>query len=246
MENENNITQELLETIERYLKGTMSFEERNSFEKQLKTDKQLRRQVDDTRVIFSGIRKAVLQEKLNVLHEDLIENREVSNYPPKILRYNFKTLSIAASVLILIGSFWFLNKQTNNEKLFNQFFEPDRGLATLMSKTNSYAFDDAMVDYKNAKYDLAIKKWKILLESKPKNDTLNYFIGVAELANSNETKAIAYLEKATESENGAFTQDGYYYLGLAHLKLNNIQTAIENLKKNNSPKSKKIIYELTN
>lgn len=245
MENENNISQELLETIERYLKGTMSSDEHTSFELQMEMDAKLRQQVDDTRIIFSGIRKAVLKDKLNVVHKKIIQDRKIiPDNAPKVFKPYFRTLTIAASVLILIGGFWFFNQQPNNEKLFEQFFEPDRGLATVMSTTDNYDFDDAMVDYKNEKYDVAIQKWNVLLKSKPKNDTLNYFIGVAHLANKNEVKAIDYLKKTIEVENGAFALDAYYYLGLAQLKLNNAQAAIANFQKNNSPKSKEIISEL--
>tara|TARA_R110000868_G_scaffold213832_1_gene463973 strand:+ start:3210 stop:3950 length:741 start_codon:yes stop_codon:yes gene_type:complete len=244
LENENNISQELLETIERYIKDTMSSEEKVAFETQLKENPQLRQQVDDTQLLISSIRKAALKERLNEVHEDLISNRSIPRQNPKVLRFNFRTVSIAASILILIGGFWFFNQRPNNEKLFDRYFEPDRGLATVMSTTKNYEFDDAMVDYKAGKYDLAIKKWKKLLPLKPENDTLNYFLGVAHLANKKEAKAIQFLNKIIEIENGSFTDDSYYYLGLAQLKLNNIEAAKENLEKSNSPKSKKIISEL--
>ncbi|WP_396636881.1 tol-pal system YbgF family protein [Maribacter sp. R77961] len=246
METENNISQDLLETIERYLKNSMELEELAAFEKRMEEDEQLRQQVDDTRFIFSGIRRAVLKDKLNVLHEDFDKGKQISSDDPKVFKLNFKTLSIAASVLILFGGFWFFNQQPSNEKLFNQYFEPDRGLATVMSNTNNYDFDDAMVDYKNQKYNLAIQKWEALLKDKPKNDTLNYFLGVAQLAENKETSAIAYLTKVVSNKQSAFVKDAYFYLGLAYLKEENSEAALINLKINNSPKSKEIISELTN
>lgn len=224
----------------------MSSEEKLAFEIQLEENPQLRKQVDDTQLLISSIRKAALKKRLNEVHEDLISNPSNPNKSSKVLRLNFRTLSIAASILILIGGFWFFNQQPNNEKLFDKYFEPDRGLATVMSTTNNYEFEDAMVDYKVGKYDLAIKKWEKLLPLKPANDTLNYFLGVAHLANKNEAKAVQFLEKMIETENGSFTDDSYYYLGLAQLKLNNIKAAKEYLEKSNSPKSKEIISELRN
>lgn len=246
MEENTDISQELLETIERYLKEEMSNNERTVFEKQMEENALLKQHVIDTELLFSGIKKAAFKSKLDVAHKNLVQKKSANTEETKVFKLNFKTLSIAASVAILIGSFWFLNEQSTNQKLFDQYFEADRGLATVMSETDNHAFEDAMVDYKNTKYDLAIKKWKVLLASKPKNDTLNYFLGVAELANKNELKAISYLKKVVNDEKSAFEKEAYYYLGLAYLKCEKTQAAIENLKKNNSPKSKKIILELTN
>jgi tetratricopeptide (TPR) repeat protein len=244
LEETNNISQELLETIERYLKNEMDTDERIAFEKQLEEDPALRRQVEDTELLFSGIKKAAFKNKLEGIHEDLIQKEAPELSTPKVFKLNFRKLSIAASILILVGGFWFFNQQPRNEKLFYQYFEPDRGLATTMSETDNYPFNDAMVDYKNTKYELAIPKWEFLLQSKPENDTLNYFLGVAELANANELKAIDYLKKVVENKKGDFTNDAYYYLGLAYLKVDDTEAAIENLKKNDSPKSKKIISEI--
>lgn len=246
MEEKNNISQELLETIERYLKNAMDVAERISFEQQLKEDAVLQQQVTDTKLILTGIKKAVLKKKLHTLHEELVKDEVIVNKKPKVFKLNFRTLSIAASVLILVGGFWFFNQQPSNKKLFDTYFEPDRGLATVMSKGNNHAFDDAMVDYKNEKYDLAIKKWEVLLKSKPENDTLNYFLGVAHLANDSENKAIKFLENTITLQKNEFTKEAYYYLGLAYLKADNTKAAIKNLKNNDSPKSDRIISELHN
>ncbi|SMC41676.1 tetratricopeptide repeat protein [Cellulophaga tyrosinoxydans] len=245
METEHNISQELLETIERYLKHTMEPDELATFKTKLEKDPVLKNQVDDTAMIFSGIKKAVLKNKLDVLHSDLTENKAPNKGKTKVFKLNFKSLSIAASILILFGSFWVFNQQPSNEKLFEHYFEPDRGLETTMSQTDNYQFNDAMVDYKNLKYDLAIEKWEILLKNKPENDTLNYFLGSAYLANNKDIKAIDYFKKVVVNQQSSFTQDAYYYLGLAYLQGNNTEAAIEYFKKNNSPKSNEIISELS-
>ena len=245
MEENTNISQDLLETIERYLQGGMDNQELLSFERQMEENPLLRQQVEDTSMLFSGIKKAVLKSKLDALHGNLIQEALHEKDPPKVFKLNFKTLSIAASVLILMGGFWFYNQQPSNEKIFNQYFEPDRGLATTMSETDNYEFSDAMVDYKNAKYDLAIQKWEVLLKTKPENDTLNYFLGVAQLAKKKEDKAIIYLNKAIRHKQSEFTSDAHYFLGLAYLRAGHIEAAIESLKKNNSPNSNKIISELS-
>ena len=84
------------------------------------------------------------------------------------------------------------------------------------------------------------------VEDKPENDTLNYFIGVAHLANKNVTEAIPFLERSIEAEDDfVFLDDAYFYLGLAYLKEDNIELAKKHLGLSNTDKGKKIILELT-
>lgn len=245
MENSNNISQELLETIERYLNDAMDANDRLSFEKKMQESSVLRQQVVETEMLVSGIKKAVLKNKLDSIHTNLLQNNNTKKETTKVFKLNFRSLSIAATVLILAGGFWMKYQQSSSDTLFNQYFKADRGLVTTMSASDNYDFNDAMVDYKNAKYDLAIQKWEVLLESKTENDTLNYFLGVAYLANKSEAKAISYLKKVVSQDQNQFTSDSYYYLGLAYLKADNEKLAIDNLKKSNSPSSDSIISELS-
>ena len=108
--------------------------------------------------------------------------------------------------------------------MFLEYFSPDPGLPTVMGNNDNYPFYEAMVDYKEGNYDVAIKKWRGLLVSKPNNDTLNYFLGVAHLANDDSKSAIPYLEKIDVSES-FFGKDAKHYLGLAHLKSGDIEKA---------------------
>jgi len=123
LEDKNNISQELLETIERYLKNTMTADEHTSFEKQLEESPILRQQVDETKMLFSGIKKAVLKKKLHTFHEELEVGKSATKRETKVFKLNFKTLSVAATVLILVGGFWFFNRPSKNDRLFNTYFE---------------------------------------------------------------------------------------------------------------------------
>ena len=242
MKNNSNISQELLETIERYLNSTMEQEERSLFEKKLLTNDELKQQVQDVKIMIFGIENSVLKDKLNEFHDDLLK----SNYSLKNKKNSFTKYAIAASVVILIGfgGWWLINPKTNNEKLFAKYFKPDPGLATTMSNTINFKFYDAMVNYKHGDYNIAIEKWEALLQSKPKNDTLNYFLGVTHLANNNTLNSIEYLDKATEINNSIFKNETLYYLGLAYLKNNNSEKAISFFKQSDLDKSKQILDEL--
>lgn len=244
MSQDTNISQELLETIERYLKNTMDAKEREDFDEKLKNNSLLSRQVNETQTLLFGVRKAIFKNKVNEFHEDLIQTKKPNIADNRTSISKFKYMSIAASIVLLIGGFWFFNKTKSNEALFNTYYIEDRGLETNMGETNQYAFDDAMVDYKHGKYKKAIEKWTVLLKNKPENDTLNYFLGVAYLANKNEDKAINYLKTATITTESVFINEAYFYLGLSYLKGNKTELAKKYFKQSNLQESKDILSQL--
>ena len=150
---------------------------------------------------------------------------------------------MAAILVLAIGSYWYFGQPTN-EKLYTKYFTPDPGLPTTMSATNNFEFYDAMVNYKHGEYKIAISKWKKIEQKNPTNDTINYFLGVAFMAEKNETESIPYFQKVLVENNSVFTNDAYYYIGLAYLKNNNLDKAKENFKNSTSEKSFAILAEL--
>lgn len=241
MDNTNNISQELLESVEKYINKTLSITELQEFEDKLKKDSEFKAQVDDIKTMLFGIEAQALKEKLEDFHQDIIPS---SNKTAKIKFLNFKKIAVAAALIIAVGCFWFFN-QNSSDRLYAKYFKPDPGLPTTMSNTKNFKFYDAMVNYKRGDYKLAIKKWESLQKTKPINDTLNYFIGVAYLANSNENKAINLLESVIATKESSFINEAYYYLGLAHLKAKHIELAKENFKLSSVKNSQILLSELT-
>ncbi|WP_411893639.1 tetratricopeptide repeat protein [Winogradskyella sp. A2] len=240
----NKISQEEFERIEAYITGQLSDEKRVEFEKQLNDDTNFYTKVEDVKTILLGIETQALKEQLNDFHKELpIEPNEVIINESKVRFIWWRKLAIAAALIIAAGSFWFLDS-SSNERLYAKYFSPDPGLPTTMSITDSYEFNNAMVLYKQGKYDDAISTWKNLLKTKVKNDTLNYFIGSALLASKKENEAIKYLNIVTELNPTTFKNDAYYYLGLAHLKAYNKEAAIDAFKQSSLPESKDLLKKL--
>ncbi len=243
MSQNTNITQELLEFVERCLNKNASVEELQKFETRLQNDSEFRTQVTDIKTLLFGIEAQSLKEKLDDFHDELIEAPSIKTVPIKFMPY--RKIAIAAVLVIALGSLWFLSGNSN-EKIYAKYFSPDPGLPTMMSETSNFEFYDAMVNYKQGEYTKAIEKWKPLLVNAPKNDTLNYFIGMAQLANKHEKKAIEYFEVVTNLDSSNFKNEAYYYLGLAYLKTDNIELAKKNLTFSTVDNSKKILLELNN
>ena len=247
MNKDSKISQELLETVERYLNNTMDATEKLQFEKSLEENNTLRQQVEDIKILLSGIETASLREKMEEFHHQMAQ--ETKEIPVRNITKNNRTNSrlfyaVAASAVILLGIFWMLNPKDSNEMLFNEYFSVDPGLPTTMGSTDEFSFYDGMVNYKRKEYDEALEKWRQLLPQKNNNDTLNYFIGVTYLAKGNTEEAIPFLEKVTTQKESMFLEDSYFYLGLSNLKNDNLEDAKENFRKSNTEEAQKILKVL--
>jgi tetratricopeptide (TPR) repeat protein len=241
VENNNNITQNLLERIERYHTNAMTPEERLEFEKELQTDPNFKTQVEEVRKLMVGIETQALKEQLNEFHKGITDhkpNQSLKFISTPILKY-----AAVAIVLIAIGNYCFFGTPSH-EKLFNQYFKPDPGLPTAMGSTENYDFYDAMVNYKRGDYKIAISKWEKIHQTKPENDTINYFMGLALLSDNNVEKAIPYLTKTANDTESKFNNDANFYLGLAYLKSNDKDAAITYFKRDTSEKSKELLDKL--
>lgn len=244
MNDNQDISQELLEAIERYINGTMEGKELKDFNEYLKIDNEFKTQVEDIKTMLLGIETQSLKEQLAVFHEDIIGVKAQESASRKIRFLNYSKLSVAAAIMIAIGSIWFFSDSPNH-RLYVQYFKPDPGLPTTMSSSNNnFDFYNAMVNYKHGDYDMAIAKWKTLKEKKPNNDTINYFLGVAHLANKNETEAIPFLERAVENSTFSLIHEAHYYLGLAYLNVDNVVLAKKHLTLSNSDTGKELMEKL--
>lgn len=248
MKDSNNISEELLETIERYLNGTLSTQELKDFNRLLDIDEDFKAQVEDVRTMLFGIQAQSLKEQLDEFHEDFPKEKKplISSPKQKALYLRYSRIAAAAAIIIAVGSIWFFSTP-QNEKLYANYFKADPGLPTNMSSTSNFDFYDAMVNYKHGDYDIAIAKWEVLAKQKPKSDTLNYFLGVAHLAIKKEAEAIPFLERTVQSEsNFTLLNDAYYYLGLAYLKEGNFELAKKYLTLSKRDSGKELLSKLKN
>jgi tetratricopeptide (TPR) repeat protein len=243
LKDNSTISQELLETIERYHNHTMPQVERQAFEQRIENDAEFKTLVNDIQTFLFGIEQQALEEKLEEFHEEMPIRMDTEQKASKARQFLFMKIAAAVVILIAVGSFWFLSG-SSNERLYDNYFKPDPGLPTTMSSTDNYVFFDAMVDYKQGDYKKAISKWEALQQKEPLNDTINYFIGVANLAENNTDRAISFLNKTASKQESVFNTDANYYLGLAYLKKNDRETAIKFLKNSNTDQSKLLLDKL--
>nr|WP_303626606.1 tetratricopeptide repeat protein [Ferruginibacter sp. HRS2-29] len=101
-----------------------------------------------------------------------------------------------------------------------------------------------MVDYKTGKYSAAIDSWKKLLPLNPGNDTLNYFIGSAYLANKDGASAIGYFNDVLKTGRTAFSSEALWYKGLALIRLGKKDEAIEAISSSGHPQKAALLHKL--
>ncbi len=248
MENTDNITPELLETIDRYITDEMNESERTAFETRMASDKKLAALVKEMQQLVSAVETVALREQLEEFHNSIAQPTDdkvkklhpVSHYK-RPMRWIY---SAAAVLLVLMGIFYFTNMDSPSERIFARNFVPDPGLPTTMSTTSDYDFFDAMVNYKREEYTLAIDKWEKLLAEKPQNDSLNYFLGVSYLAIDDAETAQKYLDKLQAHSESIFSEDAVYYRALALIKKDELAQAAQLLRDNPSKRNSKLLSDL--
>ena len=239
------ISQEQQELFEKYLMEEMPVEEQLSFKARLADDENLQKVFEEFKALFDTVEEAGLREKMQEFHKTFESNNIKDQSPERLFPFKF-SYRIAASIAILfaLGSFWFFNKPSSHENLYNKYYTQDPGLPTVMGSNDNYDFFEAMVDYKQGNYDVAISKWEKLLANKPENDTLNYFIGVSLLAIGDYEQSITHLQMSTKSKESIFKNEMYLFLGMAYLKGGNTVLAKKYFVLSNHEKANELLVEL--
>ncbi len=231
---EKYYSQETQQQIDGYLLGTLNADELAEFQKKMELDPMFKKAVQEQKLLLESVEEYNLRQSLNVLHSAIKQENS------KKTQYSW--IAVAAFLAIIIGlTSWALFFNTNSaEKVFAKNFEPDPGLPTTMGTSSNYDFYEGMVSYKRKKYQKALVLWQSLYSKNNESDTLNYFMGVAHLANGEALKAEKYLYKASEQPKSIFYEEAQYYLALSQIKEGKILEAKQTLANSTSPKNSEL------
>ncbi|WPP49743.1 tetratricopeptide repeat protein [Catalinimonas niigatensis] len=207
----------LFEKIEAYLQGQLTPEERELFEANLAENEELAAEVTLQQELIHSIETESLRQLLEQIHEENFaeETPVVSIQRQRFLPY----MAVAASLsLLVIGWWYFTSQQSSPTALYSAYFSPAAGLPTTLSYTRNAQFSEGMISYKLGDYAEAREWWQPLLEADPENDTLNFYVGIASLAEEQADLAIEYLNKVEENTLSVYHIDAQWYLALAYLQ----------------------------
>ena len=153
-------------------------------------------------------------------------------------------VAVSCIALLGLGYWWLMGNESKYEKMYASYYKPDPGLPTTMSVANNYQFDKGMVAYKAGDYREAADIWLGLSQSMPGNDSLFYFLGVAELALQHPDQALKWLQPLANEPQKPFSKEASWYAGLLLLKNEKPAEAAVFIRRSGHPNSKKLLEEL--
>ncbi len=235
------------DTIETYLDQNGASDNATLWNEKLTQIPDVEEKIEHIKKVREEIEDSIRQSKIKEFHSHQSVTEKSSNIKTlpthnsnsKIIWY-----SIAAVMAAVLGIFWMMQSNSTSEQIFAKHFKPDIGLPLKMGATNSADFYEGMVDYKQGNYENAIEQWQVLWQTNQENDTLNYFLGVAHLAQGNSAKSLEYLENQDRFQQGIFKEDAAYYAALAKIKEEKFEEAKKLLSKNPSDRNTKLLQEL--
>lgn len=241
MNNNINFTEEELQLADQYMNGHMTADEREAFEKLLATDHSWKEKYTAIRLLSTGIKEASLRNEMQQW------NGHTGAAPVRSIAW-VKKLAIAASLLlaVFVLSWALFFKKSANENLYAHFYKPDPGLATRMSVADNYEFERAMLDYKTGDYNAALERWNKLLAENNNNDSLQYFIASANLADKKSALAVTYFDQVIQQTNSVFKSEAYWYKGLALLQQGKKKEAIVVIQRSTHPQKNALLQKLKN
>lgn len=230
--------------IQAYLDGTLSEEDRLSFEEQLKTNKALKQDLQLHQEVDRSIDKPKALE-MEVLLQDIggeFAAKYTTSRKPKIVPMGAKRRSlpiykwaIAASFALLISFLWWQfgtnMSPINAQDLYANAYEPYAISTNIRSidDATSTVFQEGQKKYQLGEYQSAITLFSSALaaDSLAREDAiaLHFYKGVAHLGNGELDLAQQELETALATSNHIYVQQTYWYLALIALKNDDLTTA---------------------
>jgi len=141
--------------------------------------------------------------------------------------FNYKKWLVASSIIVLLAasSFWYFNKPINTEKLYTEHFEPYRNIVhpIVRGDVNTDLKAKAFIAYESKTYQEALNLFNTLL--KEKDDETLAFYKANILLKLNKTEEAASIFKGNLKTSDSLDAKNNWYLALAYLKLNDIESA---------------------
>lgn len=220
---------ESFEEMEAYLLGRLDARQRLLFEEKLAVDAELRQELELEREHILAVEMAGMERTLGSLRAQGTVSTAGNGF-----RWA-PWLKVAAMVALLLGGVaWWLARPPLEQRVFAQYYQPDPGLPVPMSVVKDPVFQDAMVAFKLEAYSEAVDKWEGLLRERPGNDTLQYFIGSAQLAQGKAKEAIPLFSHVAANASSAFQAKARWFLYLAYLRTGD-REAMQQLKMSTDP-----------
>ena len=211
--------EELWDRIERYLRDELTAEERTAFEAEMAADPELKNEVELHRMVHDTLgdpaEHAFRQTLGDVATEFHAKQRTQSK--TRRLNPNWRIVSMAASVLLLVGVFAWLNTRQSAGGFDS--FEPYAMVLTQRSQADTAAMDvlitRAVQQYESEEYQAAATSFAQLKAMDPSAVSFAFYEGVSRLAVEQYDEAIAIFRQVLDTPDHLLIEQSRWYLGLA-------------------------------
>lgn len=213
--------------IEKYFSKHLTEAELLEFKKLYETDDAFKQEVDflkNVQVVSGTEDDALFRNQLAAYETEISPKKEFLNF--KWL----KPVSAVAAVLIIAFSISLLmNKDVNNDALFDTYFEPSKNVSVpiVRAENDEHLVNQAFIAYSEADYQQAILLFQKAFEQ-TENSELLLYEGNALLAENKVNEAIEIF-KTHLSYTNALTNRTHWYLALAYLKSDQLDKAKQEL-----------------
>lgn len=216
------------EKIKKYLSGEISAEESNSFERQIAADIFLEEGMEGLEEFSNSIKNWNINDTISDL-ETRINKRSVQlSSNKKIFLMNaFRYAAAACIIGIFSMASWrifFIKEDIDEDAIYTSYFKPlTDPYGTIRGDSNIADDTRAIQAYEKENYFEAVRHYEKLVDSDPQNVKNNLFLGISFMATNQPKKAIDIFNKIITSIE--FHDDIQWYLGLAYIKVKDIQKA---------------------
>ncbi len=228
---------ENLEIIDNYLMGRLNKQEIVEFEKRKSNDVNFAKEVAEQKEII---------EIINILEKNKLrrqfEKLEIEEINKKEIRkiYYIRTLSVAASVSIIIISYFTFfsdnfgnskNTLASNLKYVNEYLAPPTNYfqQATRGRDNKDKLSDAMLLYDNQKYKKASLLFDEIIDNETTDVNILFFAAVSYVLSNKPEKAIIMFQKTEKMEN-PYNQEILWYKCLIYIDIDEKEKAIQLLK----------------
>jgi len=192
------------------------------FQKELKLRK-------DSLPVFKKNGREALRKQLQDFEKNIQEEKPISSTSTENVKpiNRIVWLGVAASLLLLMGLFWWNNQSVNSDELFVQHFEPYPNIIAPIVKSQTPSateYEQAFQKYEQGKYTDAI----VLLQ-KINTPEGSFYLALSHLGNEQEEQAISILDELVRAPSNRFFEASQWYLTLAYLKSNQLDQANKTL-----------------
>jgi hypothetical protein len=214
----------LLETIENYLSGEIDRKQLEAFASINNISN-----LEDEIEWVKNAQLAIEADGLAAQLKEVLQSNSANLNKGKVIQLSgskskYTVFAIAASIVLLFGLLYIF-KPSNTQQLYSKYEFVDPGLPVLMSHTHQYDLYDALTYYSEQDYDETITKLSALKEKNKGiyNDTLQFYLGAAQLYNGNPTESMTALSSVIEDNASAFKERAEWLYALANLKNGDIE-----------------------